>query len=47
MLTLGSAMKRPHLPLLKVDLHSLGFQTGLELAAGGLATAMLLRWIGM
>ncbi len=42
-----SCMKRPHLHFPKFDLHSLGFQTGIELAAGGLATAMLLRWMSM
>jgi hypothetical protein len=36
-------MKRPHLPLQKIDI--LGLQTGLELAIGAVAAAMLLRWI--
>jgi hypothetical protein len=38
-------MKRPHLHLPRPDVHSLGFQTSLELAAGGLLTALLLRWL--
>lgn len=41
-------MKLPqlHLPhLRKVDVHSLAFQTTLELALGGLLIALLLRWI--
>ena len=38
-------MKRPHLP--KFDIHSLGLQTSLELAAGGVLTALLLRWMTM
>ena len=29
----------------KRDLTSLGFQTSMELAAGGVLTAMLIRWI--
>lgn len=40
-------MKRPpfiHLPK-TTWLHSLGVQTSLELAAGGVLTAMLLRWV--
>jgi hypothetical protein len=31
--------------LKKCDLTSLGFRTSMELAAGGVLTAMLLRWI--
>lgn len=38
-------MKRPHLHLPKIDLHSIGVQTVLELAAGALAIALLYRWI--
>ena len=33
----------PHIT--RTDLKSLGFQTSLEIAAGGVLTAMLLRWI--
>jgi hypothetical protein len=29
----------------KSDLNSLGFRTALELAAGGVLTALLIRWI--
>ncbi len=32
-------------PITKNDLNSLGFRTSLEIAAGGVLTAMLLRWI--
>jgi hypothetical protein len=39
-------MKRPHIHLPKIDLRSLAVQTVLELAAGALAIALLLRWIG-
>ena len=38
-------MKRPHLP--KIDIHSLGLQTSLELAAGGVLAALLMRWVTM
>ena len=38
-------MKRPSIRLPKVDVHSLGFQTKLELAAGAVFTALLLRWL--
>jgi hypothetical protein len=31
----------------KGDLTSLGFCTSLEIAAGGILTAMLLRWIAL
>lgn len=35
-----------HLPrITKADLTSLGFYTSLELTAGGILTAVLLRWI--
>ena len=29
----------------KSDLNSIGFRTSLEIAAGGVLTALLLRWI--
>ena len=45
MLKSFTTMKRPHFHLPKVDIHSLEFQTGLELAAGAVFTAMLLRWM--
>jgi len=32
-------------PISKSDLKSLGFRTSLEIAAGGVLTAMLIRWI--
>ena len=38
-------MKRPRIPLSKIDIHSLGFQTKLELAVGAVFTALLLRWL--
>lgn len=38
-------MKRPHLRLPHVDVHSLGFQTSLEITAGAVAIAALLRWL--
>jgi hypothetical protein len=31
----------------KLDIHSLGLQTCLELAAGGLFTIVLIRWVQM
>ncbi len=31
----------------KNDLNSLGFITSLELAAGGILTVMLLRWVAL
>ena len=40
-------MKRPRIHFPKLDLHSLDVQTSLEIAAGGLLTALLLRWIAM
>ena len=41
-------MKFPHFPRpKKIDLHSLGLQTCLELAAGGLCTVLLIRWVQM
>ena len=38
-------MKRPPIRLPKVDVRSLGFQTTVEIAAGGVFTALLLRWL--
>ena len=38
-------MKFPQIHRPKVDLRSLAFQTSVELAAGGLLTAALIRWI--
>ena len=43
MLSVGMNMKLPPMQLRKLDI--LGVQTALEVAAGGLFTAMLLRWI--
>lgn len=43
MLIIEIAMKRPHFHLPKLDI--LDLQTALEIAAGGVATAMLLRWV--
>ncbi len=40
-------MKRPHFHRPKLDLHSIAVQTSLELAAGGLLTALLIRWVQM
>ncbi len=40
-------MKRPHFHRPKLDLHSIALQTSLELAAGGLFTALLIRWVQM
>jgi hypothetical protein len=40
-------MKRLRVHLPKVDVHSIGFQTALEIAAGALFTALLLRWLTM
>ncbi len=40
-----SGMKRSPSHRPKVDFHSLGFQTSVELAAGGVFTALLLRWL--
>ncbi len=39
------AMKFPQIRRPKVDVHSLAFQTKLEIAAGAVFTAMLLRWL--
>jgi hypothetical protein len=44
----GESMKLPHLHLPhlpKLNVRSLAFQTTLELVLGGLAIALLLRWI--
>jgi hypothetical protein len=38
-------MKRPQFHWPKIDVRSLGFQTAIEIAAGGLLMAILLRWI--
>ena len=38
-------MKLPPLRVPKIDLHSLAFQTKLEIAAGAVFTALLLRWL--
>ena len=40
-------MKRPHFHRPKVDLHSIALQTSLELAVGGVLTALLIRWVQM
>jgi len=40
-------MKLPHFHRPKIDLHSVALQTTLELAAGGIFCAALLRWIEM
>jgi hypothetical protein len=40
-------MKFPHFHRPKLDLHSLGVQTALELTAGGLFTVLLIRWVQM
>ena len=37
-------MKKPHV---RIPLDPLGVKTGLELAAGGLAAVLLMRWLGM
>ena len=38
-------MKFPHIHRPKLDLHSVAVQTTLEIAAGGVLIAMLIRWI--
>ncbi|HSI13975.1 MAG TPA: hypothetical protein VK961_18150 [Chthoniobacter sp.] len=38
-------MKFPHIHRPKLDLHSVAVQTTLEIAAGGVLIAMLMRWI--
>jgi hypothetical protein len=38
-------MRRSHIRLSRVDVHSLGFKTTAELALGGIFTALLLRWL--
>ena len=40
-------MKLPHFHRPRIDLHSAAVQTTLELAAGGLVVAVLLRWLEM
>ena len=40
-------MKLPHFHRPKVDLHSIALQTSLELAAGGVLTELLIRWVQM
>ena len=47
MLNVDRIMKLPHFHRPKVDLHSIAFQTTLELAAGALFTALLIRWVQM
>ena len=43
----GSIMKLPHFHRPRLDLHSIALQTSLELAAGGVLTALLIRWVQM
>jgi hypothetical protein len=38
-------MRFPHIHRPKLDPHSVAIQTAIELAAGGLFIAMLIRWI--
>jgi hypothetical protein len=38
-------MKLPHFHRPKLDLHSVAVQTTIELAAGGILVALLVRWI--
>ena len=40
-----AGMKRSPIRLPKVDIHSVAFQTKVELAAGAVFTALLLRWL--
>lgn len=40
-------MKFPPFQKPKLDLRSLGLQTCLELAAGGVFTVVLIRWVQM
>jgi hypothetical protein len=40
-------MRFPHFHRPKLDLRSLAVQTSLELAAGGLVTVLLIRWVQM
>lgn len=42
---LMSFMKFPHIHRPKLDLHSVAVQTTLEITAGGVLIAMLMRWI--
>ena len=47
MLKQDGIMKIPHLHRPKLDLHSIAVQTSLELAAGGVAVMLLIRWVQM
>ena len=47
MLKSDCIMKLPHFHRPKVDLHSIALQTSLELAAGGVLTALLIHWVQM
>ena len=47
MLETDGIMKLPHFHRPKLDLHSIAVQTSLELAAGGILTVLLIRWIQM
>ncbi len=38
-------MKLPHFHRPKIDLHSVTVQTAIELAAGAIICAALLRWV--
>ena len=38
-------MKRLHLHLPRIDVHSFDFQLSLELATGALFIALVLRWL--
>jgi hypothetical protein len=38
-------MKLPRIRRPILDIHSIAVQTSIELAAGGILTVMLLRWI--
>jgi hypothetical protein len=40
-------MKPPRFNRPHIDLHSVALQTALELAAGGILTILLVRWIEM
>ncbi len=40
-------MKLPPFHRPKIDLHSIALQTSLELAVGGVFTALLIRWVQM
>jgi len=47
MLKQDGIMKIPHFHRPKLDLHSIAVQTSLELAAGGVAVMLLIRWVQM